>query len=301
MAIRNPIEWGVDQLKVAASAVETTGRAFVGTDAALRAPLPEVRRIGVGDLRDALAKGIDDFAACRSDVVFLCLIYPALGLVLASLASGYGMLPLLFPLASGFALVGPFAAVGLYEMSRRREAPGAEAGWPDALSVARAPAFGKIVLLGLMLVVIFLLWLGTAEGIYALTLGPDEPTSLASFIHDVIATSAGWALIGVGCGVGFLFAVGVLMIATVSFPLLLDRDVALGAAIWTSVRAVSINAGTMALWGFIVAAGLVIGSIPLFLGLVVVMPVLGHATWHLYRKLLPPDIELSRNVTIGPT
>jgi uncharacterized membrane protein len=287
MTIRNPIEWGVDQLRLAATAVETTGRAFVGTDAALRAPLPEVRRIGAGDLRDVLAKGFEDFAAYRSDVVFLCLFYPAVGLLLASLASGYGMLPLLFPLASGFALVGPFAAVGLYEMSRRREKRVAEAGWPDAFSVARAPAFGKIVLLGLMLVVIFLVWLGTAEGIYALTLGPEPPASLAGFAHDVVATPAGWMLIGVGCGVGFLFAVLVLVIATVSFPLLLDRDVALGVAIGTSVRAVAANIGTMALWGLIVAAGLVIGSIPLFLGLVVVMPVLGHATWHLYRKLLP--------------
>lgn len=287
MAIRNPIEWGVDQLRLTAAAVETTGRAFEGTDAALHAPLPEVRRIGAGDLRDALAKGIEDFAAYRSDVVFLCLFYPAIGLVLASLASGYGMLPMLFPLASGFALVGPFAAVGLYEMSRRREKQSAEAGWPDAFSVARAPAFGKIVLLGVVLVAIFLLWLGTAEGIYALTLGPDQPTSLASFVHGVIATPAGWMLIGVGCSVGFLFAVLVLVIATVSFPLLLDRDVALGAAISTSVRAFSANIGTMALWGLIVATGLVIGSIPLLLGLVVVMPVLGHATWHLYRKLVP--------------
>jgi len=286
MTIRNPIEWGVDQLRIAATAVETTGRAFIGTDAALHAPLPEIRRIGAADLRAALAEGFADFAAYRSDVVFLCLIYPVIGIVLASLASGYGMIPLLFPLASGFALIGPFAAIGLYEMSRRRELAG-EAGWPNAFSVVRAPAFGKIVLLGLVLVAIFLLWLAAAQEIYALTFGPAPPTSVTGFVRDVLTTPAGWILIAVGVSVGFLFAVLVLVIASVSFPLLLDRDVALGAAIWTSVRAVDANPGTMALWGLIVAASLVVGSIPLFLGLVIVMPVLGHATWHLYRKLVP--------------
>src|SRR5262249_43283167 len=161
-----------DQLRLAATAVETTGRAWVGTGEALHAPLPEIRRIGAADLRDALAEGFADFAAYRTDVGFLCLIYPPLGLILAALASGYRVGPLLCPIASGFALVGPFAAIGLYELSRRRERA-AEAGWPDAFSVVRAPAFGKILVLGLTLVVVFLLWLGAAEAIYTMTLGPE--------------------------------------------------------------------------------------------------------------------------------
>ena len=94
-------------------------------------------------------------------------------------------------------------------------------------------------------------------------------------------------MIVVGVSVGFLFALLVLVISVVSFPLLLDRDVGLAAAVWTSVRAVILNPGPMAAWGLIVAGGLVIGSIPLFLGLIIVMPVLGHATWHLYRKVVP--------------
>src|SRR5207249_10786738 len=118
-------------------------------------------RITLADLRDALSRGVDDFYAFRTDVAFLCVIYPLVGLVLARLVFGYELLPLLFPLASGFALVGPVAAVGLYEMSRRREA-GAEAGWADAFAVFRAPAFGSIVLFGLMLMAIFLLWLNVA-------------------------------------------------------------------------------------------------------------------------------------------
>ena len=284
-AIRNPIEWAWDQLTLAALAVGSAGRALRRIEANLHSPLPAVRRIGAADLRDVLARGLDDFGAYRTDVIFLCVIYPVLGLVLGRLAFGYDMLPLLFPLASGFALVGPFAAVGLYEMSRQREQD-ITVTWANAFGVVRSPAFGAIVVLGLVLVAIFLLWLVAAYAIYEVTLGPESPASITSFVHDVFTTNAGWALIGVGVGVGFLFALLVLTISVVSFPLLLDRDVGIDTAVRTSVHAVVANPGPMAIWGLIVAGGLVIGSIPLFIGLVIVMPVLGHATWHLYRKLV---------------
>ena len=273
--IRNPVEWGVDQLRSAGSALSPHSHATAA---------PAVRRIGVADLREALARGVDDFAALRSDVAFLCVVYPLAGLVLARLAFGYVLLPLLFPLASGFALIGPVAAVGLYEMSRRREA-GATAGWADAIRIFRAPGFGSIVLFGLVLLAIFLAWLNVALAIYDVTLGPAAPASLAAFVRDVLTTPAGWTMIAVGIGVGFLFAVVVLAISVVSVPLLLDRDVGLTAAVGTSLRAVARNPAVLSLWGLIVAALLVLGSLPAFLGLIVVMPVLGHATWHLYRRL----------------
>jgi uncharacterized membrane protein len=244
-----------------------------------------VRRIATGELRDVLAKGLGDFSTYRTDVIFYCLIYPVAGLVLARLAAGYDMLPLIFPLASGFALIGPVAAVGLYEMSRRRE-QGADIAWADAFGVVRAPALGAIFVLGLVLLVIFLLWLVVAYAIYDVTLGPEPPTSIVAFVRDVLTTNAGWALIGVGMGVGFLFAVLVLTISVVSFPLLLDRDVGLYTAVLTSYRAVRANPGPIAVWGLIVAVGLVVGSIPFLLGLAIIMPVLGHATWHLYRKVV---------------
>jgi uncharacterized membrane protein len=285
VTIRNPIEWATDQLKLASLVVGSASRAGVGAED-LDTRLPEVRRIGLADLSEILARGFDDFAAYRTDVIFLCVVYPVIGLIMGRLAFGYGMLPLLFPLASGFALVGPFAALGLYEMSRRRE-QGGNVAWPDAFGVIGSRSFGAIVVLGLLLVAIFLFWLVAAESIYQVTLGPEPPTSPGSFVRDVFTTGAGWTMIVVGMGVGFLFALLVLVISVVSFPLLLDRNVGLTTAILTSVRAVIVNPGPMAIWGLIVAGGLVIGSVPLLLGLIFVMPVLGHATWHLYRKVVP--------------
>jgi uncharacterized membrane protein len=244
---------------------------------------PSVRRLGIADLAGALTSGLDDFAANRTDVIFLCVIYPIVGLVLGRVASGYGLLPMLFPLASGFALVGPLAAVGLNEMSRRRER-GETVRWVDAFGVLRAPSIGAITLLGLLLVGIFLLWLVAAQVIYVATLGPATPVSVNAFVQQVLGTGAGWALIAIGIGVGFLFAVLVLAISVVSFPLLLDRNAGINLAVWTSVRVVMMNPGVMAVWGAIVVTLLVIGSLPALVGLAVVMPVLGHATWHLYRR-----------------
>lgn len=285
--IRNPIEWSVENFRLWLHAMASGRHAVHHTGEDLNSLVPAIRRITVADLRDALKKGLEDFAAYRTDVIFLCLIYPIAGLVLARAAYGRDMMHLLFPLASGFALVGPFAAIGLYEMSRRRE-KGADITWRDAFGVLGSPSFAAILALGLVLMVIFLLWLLAAQAIYTVTLGPQPPASLGSLLHDALTTRAGWALIGVGVGVGFLFAVLVLAISVVSFPLLLDRKVGADTAMWTSVRAVVANPVPMAAWGLIVTAGLVIGAIPLFVGLAVVMPVLGHATWHLYRKVVPP-------------
>ncbi len=284
--IRNPVEWGADQVTAAAQAVLRAGRVVGRLSEAPAVPVPAVRRIAIDDIRDALARGIADLGACRTDAMFLCLVYPVAGLVLARLAVGYDMLPLLFPLASGFALVGPVAAVGLYELSRRREA-GLPTAPSDVFAVVRSPAFDRVAALGLVLFAIFLAWIAAAYGIYLMTLGPEAPTTIGGFLREVFTTPAGWAMIVAGMGVGLLFAVVVLVIGTVSFPMLLDRDVGVATAVATSIRAAAANPLPFTVWGMIIAGGLVIGTLPALIGLVIVMPVFGHATWHLYRKLVP--------------
>jgi uncharacterized membrane protein len=250
---------------------------------------PAVRKIGLADLKDALRFGIADFLAMPTHAVFLCLIYPIFGVILARLTLGYEVLPLLFPLAAGFALVGPFAAIGFYELSRRRE-QGLPVSWQDAFDVLRSPSRGAIAALALLLLVIFAIWIAVAQAIYVAYFGYEPAASIPHFIDQVLTTPAGWMLIIVGNLVGFLFALLVLTISVVSFPLLLDRDVGVVEAVLTSVRAVAANPVIMAVWGLIVAVLLLIGSLPLFLGLAVVVPVLGHSTWHLYRKVVEPDL-----------
>jgi len=244
----------------------------------------DIQKISATDLVDALSKGLDDFKAKPSHLVILAILYPLAMVVSANIAAGYIPLPLIFPLLSGFALIGPVAAIGLYETSRRRE-QGLDISWEHAFNVMRHPSM-NLLMLSLLIGVIYFVWLAAAFAIYRQIYGSIVPTSITDFIWEVLTTPAGWTLIIVGCGVGFLFAIVVLAISAVSFPMLLDMHVSVVRAVQTSVHAFLVNPMTMMLWGFIVAGLLLIGAVPLFAGLAVVMPVLGHATWHLYRKVV---------------
>ncbi len=246
---------------------------------------PAVRRIGIADLRYALMRGFEDFWAMPTHVIFVSIIYPLVGLFLARLTFGYEVLPLLFPLVAGYALIGPFAAIGLYEMSRRRE-QGHEVSWADAFGVLRCPSLDAIAALGILLMVMFVLWLVTALWLYQALFGSHSPDSFTGFLREVLTTRDGWTLIIVGHAIGFVFAAVVLTIGVFSFPMLVDRDVGAVVAMKTSIRAVLLNPVTMAAWGFIVAAALAVGSVPFFVGLAIVMPVLAHASWHLYRRVV---------------
>jgi uncharacterized membrane protein len=247
-----------------------------------------VRKIGVNHLFDALRAGLADFLAKPSHVIFIIIIYPIIGVFLAAWTSaGANMLPLLFPLMSGFALVGPFAALGLYEISRRRE-QGIDASWSHALDIRHSPALPSIAAVGAMLVAIFIVWLLVAQSLYVHAFGPTPPATLSGFMRDIFTTGSGRMLLVAGNLAGLGFAVVVLCTTVIAFPLLLDRDVGAYEAIHASVRAVVLNPVPMAVWGLIVALLLAIGSLPLFAGLVVVLPILGHATWHLYRRVIEP-------------
>ena len=207
---------------------------------------PETRILMLEDLRHALRKGWDDLAAMRSDVMFACLLYPLMGAVLLGLATQGNLTHLLFP-------------------------------------VLRSPRFPRIVMLALVNGVIFMAWLLLADAIHTATLGADAPRGLGVFLNEVVTTPAGWAMAVIGTGVGFVLAALVLAVSVVSFPLLLDRDVSLPVAVMTSVQVARENPVVIAAWGLIVAVGLAVGILPVLLGLIVVLPVLGHATWHLYR------------------
>lgn len=246
-----------------------------------------VRHIAIADLLDALRKGANDFYAMPTHAMFLGVIYPIVGLLLARLAFGYSVLPLLYPLATGFALVGPLAALGLYELSRRREA-GLSLSALHIFDVVRSTSIGALIALGLLLLGLFVLWIAFANAIYIANFGYAPPTSIGSFVHDVLTTRAGWNLIVIGNGVGLVFAVVAFVISAVSFPLLLDRDVGAAVALLTSIRMVLKNPLIMGVWGLIVGVLLFAGSLPFFLGLTVILPILGHATWHLYRKVIDP-------------
>ncbi|HZH09543.1 MAG TPA: DUF2189 domain-containing protein [Microvirga sp.] len=244
-----------------------------------------IRRIGVHDLMDALRRGAADFWAAPTHLFFICLMYPVLGVFFAGLAFGNNMLPLLFPLMSGFALVGPLAAVGLYEISRERER-GQDVSVSSVSNVFRSHSIGSIATLGVLLMVIFVAWLMTAQALYQSLFGWRAPESMGAFLREVFTTGNGWTLIIVGNALGFVFSAAVFCLSVISFPLLLDRDVGAMPAILTSFRAVAANPGPMLVWALIVAGMLAIGFIPLFIGLAVVLPILGHATWHLYRKVV---------------
>lgn len=274
--IRNPIEWIGEHLAGTVSTART-----------LRMPhetgkLPAVHNIGLSDIRYAISHGVDDLLALRTYAMSIAIIYPAAGIFLIVAASANNLLPLVFPLASGFALIGPIAGIGLYALSRQRELEAA-----GKTEMNRAPAYGGIVVVALLLIAIFIAWLVAAYWIYFETLGPEAPESVVVFIRDIFTTEAGWVMIVAGIGVGFVFAVVVLSIGVVSVPLMLDRPVGPVTAMRASVSAVMKNPGAIAVWGAIVAAGLVVGSIPALLGLMIVIPLFGHSTWHLYRRLMP--------------
>lgn len=246
---------------------------------------PQINHLDLGDLALSLKRGWNDFLAAPTQIFFLCLVYPVFGYVVARAAAGNALLPLVWPLLAGFALVGPVVALGLYELSRRREA-GLDVHWRDMFGVLRSPAIGGIVLLGIALLAVFAIWIGVAHWLYEAIMGPGAPLAFGGMMSEVLHTRQGWMLILFGNLVGAFFALCVLAVSVVSFPMMLDREVPAGEAVQTSVAAFCANPMVLTVWGAIVAALLFAGMALLGVGLAVALPVLGHATWHLYRRLV---------------
>ena len=244
-----------------------------------------IRHITTTDLGASLADGWRDFMEMRGDILFLAILYPLIGIVAAAATLGGPLLPLFLPIAAGVGLLGPVAAIGFYEMARRRER-GLHSNWSHFLDVRKRPSFEEIAAVSGLLLAIFAMWLLAAGALYVALFGWTEPDSVSAFLTEVFTTGRGWALILVGAAVGAVFAVIVLGFSVVSMPMLVDCDLSAHDAVATSIGAARENQGAMLRWGFIVAALLVAGSIPLFIGLAVVLPWLGYATWHLYTRLV---------------
>jgi uncharacterized membrane protein len=242
-----------------------------------------IRNIDMHDVRIALTQGWDDFIVKRGDLAFLGIIYPAAILLGIMYANEISLVPLIFPLLAGSILLGPAAATGFYEIARRREA-GLDTRWRHALDVVRGPAAPSLLALTCVLAFVFIAWIATAWFIYSLTVGQLAPQSVEEFITLTFTTPEGWAMIIAGNGIGFGFAVVALAISVVSFPMLVDRRVGWADAMRTSIQVAQENPFTVGMWGLIVVGLLILGSIPLFAGLGIVLPVLGYATWHLYTR-----------------
>jgi uncharacterized membrane protein len=251
----------------------------------MAAPRPEIRRITERDLNWALSEGWKDFKDKRGDLIVLALVYPVAGLLAAALAFDSAVLPLFFPLVAGMSILGPAVASGFYELARRREA-GLDSNWLHFLDPLRGRSRLGLAALTGGLAVLFVGWMIAASVIYAATLGADHPVGVSGFFHSLLTTAEGWTMVVLGNLVGFAFAVLTLTLTLVSFPLVVDKSVDPITAVGASIRAVRENPKVAASWGLRVAALLVMGCLPLFIGLAIVLPVLGYATWHLYTRLV---------------
>ena len=247
------------------------------------APLIPIRRMSFDDIGFALKAGWADYRDKRGEIVFLGLIYPAVGLIAGVATFERDLLPLLFPLAAGLSLMGPALASGFYELARRREAHD-DPRWVHAFDLFSDRRFWPILALTAFVAALFAAWMGCAWAIYSMTLGADPAASGAAFFERLFTTAAGWEMMIAGDLVGLLFAIAVLAVSAISFPMLVDGKVGPLTAAETSLRAAKANPKVFAAWGLTVAALLVAGSIPLFVGLALVLPTLGFATWHLYRR-----------------
>ena len=247
-----------------------------------------VRKISDEDLRWSLKQGLADFGEMRGDLLFAGLIYTFIGLAAVVMTTNRPLMPFFLPVVAGVGLLGPIAAVGFYELARRRE-KGEHANWNHFLDFRKRPGADDMGIVAGLLLVIFALWLLAAGALYVALFGWATPTSIAGFIQTVFTTGRGWALIILGGIIGAIFGWAVLGVSVVSMPMLIDCDVSAAEAVSASWRATQANKAEMIRWGLIVSGLLVLGSIPLFVGLAFVLPWLGYSTWHLYTRLIDRD------------
>ena len=248
-------------------------------------PEPTIQVIGVSDINEAWEQGLRDFRAAPAYGLVLGGVYAAAGILLVLGVAALGLSYLIYPLAAGFVFIGPFAAVGLYEVSRRREANMALT-WRAVVGVIVEQRHRQLAWMGLVTVFFFIVWMYQVQLLIALLLGTHTFASVHEFLLALTATPEGILFLLLGNGIGMLLSLVLFLVTFVSFPLLLDRDVDFVTAMITSVRATITNPLPAIGWAITIVLLLILASLPFFLGLVIVLPILGHTTWHLYRKLV---------------
>jgi len=263
-------------------ATETIARSSMQRKAA---EIP-IRDITHEDLSIALRRGLDDFLTFRGDIAFAGLVYTIIGIAAVVMTTSKPLMPFFFPVIAGIGLLGPLAAVGFYELAKRREDGEQDLHWFNFLDVRKRASVDDMGIVAGLLLAIFFAWLLAAGGLYALIFGWRTPDTVGGFVAMVFTTPRGWELIIAGAIVGAIFGWLVLALSVVSMPMLVDRDLSASEAVSTSWRAVNANRGEMIRWGLIVTGLLIVGSVPLFVGLAFVLPWLGYATWHLYTRLI---------------
>ncbi len=245
---------------------------------------PEVLILDMQDLRAALSAGWTDFRKAPMFGLFFAAVYVAGGWLIVYALTATGQIWWTLPAAAGFPILGPFIACGLYEVSRRLE-EAEPLSWSAILGVIFRQKDRQIPSIAAVIVVFFLFWNFLAHMIFALFLGLQAMTNISTSF-DVFLTGNGLMMLAVGTLVGAGFAGVLFSLSVVSLPLLLDREIDFVTAMITSVSVVLTNPRVMLVWGLFIAALLFLGMAMWFLGLFIVLPVLGHATWHLYRRAL---------------
>ncbi|TNC71378.1 DUF2189 domain-containing protein [Rubellimicrobium roseum] len=245
-------------------------------------PLPEVARVTLADLGAALCAGVADFRAAPRFGLFFSAVYVVGGFLMVWL--GAGTVVWVLATSLGFPLLAPFAAAGLYEVSRRLER-GMSLDWAGVLGVVWAERNRQLPWAGAIIVIYFLFWTFLAHMIFALFMGLSTLTNISSS-WEALLSREGMAMIAVQFGVGGVLAFVLYALTVVSLPLLLDKEVDFVSAMLLSLAVVMRNGPVMLAWALLIAAATLVALVPWFLGLIVVLPVLGHATWHLYRRAL---------------
>ncbi|MBV9559900.1 MAG: DUF2189 domain-containing protein [Bradyrhizobium sp.] len=249
---------------------------------------PVVRRITIADIAEAIGQGLRDFQAMPLYGLAFGMLYAGGGILTVLCLTAFGMVYLAYPLAAGFALIGPFVATGLYEVSRRREA-----GLPVSLGAiwSAVTSRSEIGWMAFVTLFFFVIWMYQIRLLIALLIGLNASfSSLHEFMTVVLTSNEGLLFLAIGNLDGAALSLILFSLTVVSFPLLLDRDVDFVTAMVTSVRAVVASPLSMIGWAAVIVLLLVVSSLPYFLGLVITVPVLGHATWHLYRRIVAPVV-----------